>query len=97
MKKLLVLAALALCLATARAGNYQNFDVAVYITVGDALLEQVKKFFVERGVKVAGGSAFSDQSAGQFKSFCYTDPADRDFVKKVSELAARHFWALTRA
>jgi len=130
MKKLLVLAALALCLATARAGNYQNFDVAVYITVGDvntfsdpkvlqaqwdaissqvkvdkvyievqrgrvlasdALLEQVKKFFVERGVKVAGGSAFSDQSAGQFKSFCYTDPADRDFVKKVSELAARHF------
>jgi len=35
----------------------------------------VKKFFLDHGVKVAGGMALSDGSiGGQFKSFCYTDP-----------------------
>jgi hypothetical protein len=57
----------------------------------DALLEDVKQFFREHGVAVAGGSAFSDASDGQFKSFCYTNPADRDFVRHTAELAARHF------
>jgi hypothetical protein len=113
-----------------RAGNYTNFDVAIYIPAGivrsfenlenltndwnrihrqlkvdkvyievqrdrdlagDALLEQVKKFFLDRGVRVAGGMALSDGGAGQFRSFCYTDPADRRFVKSAAELAARHF------
>ncbi len=113
------------------AGNYTNFDVAIYIPVNvvhnfedpqklqddwnvissqlkvdkvyievqrdhqtnsDALLEQVKKFFLEHGVKVAGGMALSDGSiGGQFKSFCYTDPSDRAFIKSAAELAARHF------
>jgi hypothetical protein len=64
-------------------------------TVASAeLLERVKKFFLDRGVKVAGGTTMSDGSypgGGQFKSFCYTDPADREFIKKAVELAARHF------
>ena len=117
--------------AAARAGQYTNFDVSIYITVGgvrnldnpatlsnqwdrisrqlkvdkvyieaqrdrnlasDESLERVKKFFVDRGVKVAGGMALSDGSiGGQFKSFCYTDPADRAFIKSAAELAARHF------
>jgi hypothetical protein len=56
------------------------------------LAEQVKKFFLDRGVRVAGGMALSDGSiGGQFKSFCYTDPQDRAFVKSAAELAARHF------
>src|SRR5665213_2856531 len=58
----------------------------------DETLERVKKFFVDRGVKVAGGMAASDGSiGGQFKTFCYTDPADRAFIKSAAELAARHF------
>jgi hypothetical protein len=60
----------------------------------DEELETVKKFFVDRGVKIAGGTTMSDGSypgGGQFKSFCYTDPADREFIKKSIELAARHF------
>jgi hypothetical protein len=113
------------------AGNYTNFDVAIYIPVNvvhsfedpqklqdewkvissqlkvdkvyievqrdrqtnsDVLLEQVKQFFLERGVRVAGGMALSDGSiGGQFKSFCYTDPDDRAFIKNAAELAARHF------
>ena len=123
--------ALALLFPTiTRAGNYTNFDVAIYIPVGvvqrfadaetltndwnrihrqlkvdkvyievqrnrnladDALLERVKKFFLDRGVQVAGGMALSEGGAGQFRSFCYTDPADRQFVKQAAELAARHF------
>jgi hypothetical protein len=58
----------------------------------DEVIERVKKFFLDHGVKVAGGMACSDGSySGQFASFCYTDPEDRDFVKHAAELAARHF------
>ena len=113
-----------------RAGNYTNFDVAIYIPVGavrsfedreiltndwnrincqlkvdkvyievqrnrqlasDELLERVKNFFLDRGVRVAGGMALSDGGFGQFRSFCYTDPRDREFIKGAVELAARHF------
>ncbi len=130
MKKLLCFVACAAAACLARAGNYQNFGVAVYIPVSivktfadpkvlqsewdlissqvkvdkayievhrdrvladDQLLEDVKAFFIAHGVQVAAGSAFSDLEADQFKSFCYTNPADRDFVKKVAERAARHF------
>jgi len=58
---------------------------------GDELLEQVKKFFLDHGVRVAGGMALSDGGFGQFKSFCYTDPNDRQFISEGAELAARHF------
>jgi hypothetical protein len=130
MKRLLCLLACVACLPLARAGNYQNFTVSVYIQVRDVntfadpkvlqsewdqinsqvkvdkvyievhrdriladeqLLETVKAFFTSRGVQVAAGSAFSDSESDLFKSFCYTNPADRDFVKKVAERAARHF------
>ena len=133
MKKNLLVTALAGLLAAqaCRAGNYTNFEVAIYIPVNvvknlgdpkvlsnqwdlihsqlkvdrvyievqrdrnvasDELLEQVKKFFLDHGVKVAGGMTCSDGSyQGQFRSFCYTDPAAREFVKHGAELAARHF------
>ena len=51
----------------------------------------MKKFFLDRGVRVAGGMALSDGGIGQFKSFCYTDPKDREFIRQAAELAARHF------
>ena len=58
----------------------------------DEQAERVKKFFLDHGVQVAGGMALSDGSiGGQFKSFCYTDPNDRAFIKSAAELAARHF------
>ena len=58
----------------------------------ETLIERVKKFFLDHGVRVAGGITFTGTpSEFNFRSFCYTDPADRAFVKKVSELTARHF------
>jgi hypothetical protein len=125
-----LLCAFLLSAASCLAGNYTNFDVAIYIPVGavrsfedpqklqddwnqissqlkvdkvyievqrdrqladDALLERVKKFFLDRGVRVAGGMALSDGGSGQFHSFCYTDPGDREFIKSAAQLAARHF------
>ncbi len=65
----------------------RNRDLA-----GDETLERVKRFFLDRGVHVAAGMAASDGNiGGQFKSFCYTNPKDREFVKGAAELAARHF------
>jgi hypothetical protein len=126
----ILFAALVLPAFCCHAGNYTNFDVAIYIPVGvvrsfedpqklqddwdrissqlkvdkvyievqrnrdlagDALLERVKKFFRDHGVRVAGGMALSDGGNGQFKSFCYTDPQDRQFIQHAAELAARHF------
>lgn len=55
------------------------------------LIEQVKKFFRDHGVEVAGGIAYSDADARQFVSFSYTDAADRAYVKKVAEFTAKHF------
>jgi hypothetical protein len=58
----------------------------------DELLERVKQFFLSKGVRVAGGMALSDGGiGGQFKSFCYTDPDDRGFIKSAAQRAARHF------
>jgi len=72
------------------------------VLADDALLETVKAFFVAHHVQVAGGIAFTDggdmagfesneASDGQFVSFCYTNPKERDYVKNVSEVTARHF------
>jgi hypothetical protein len=126
----IVLAASIVAPAFCGAGQYTNFDVAIYIPVnvvqsfsnpeklsnewhrisgqlkvdkvyievqrdrrlaGDDLLDQVKRFFLNHGVRVAGGMALSDGGRGQFRSFCYTDPKDREFVRSAAELAARHF------
>jgi hypothetical protein len=73
----------------------------------DTLIDSVKKFFVDRGVQVAGGIAYvggGDNAGrvgnfketqkvepGQFISLCYTDPAQRAYVKNIAELTARHF------
>ena len=130
MKRLTSILACLVAACAARAGNYQNFGVAVYIPVpivktfadpkvlqsewdlissqvkvdkvyievhrdrvvaDDKLLDDVKAFFVAHGVRVAAGSAYSDLEPDGFRSFCYTNPADREFVKSVAERAARHF------
>lgn len=56
-----------------------------------ALIEGVKKFFEDHGVEVAGGIAYSDLSPGQFRSFVYTNAADRAHVEQVAEFTAKHF------
>jgi hypothetical protein len=68
----------------------------------DANLEQVKAFFASHNVQTAGGIAYvgrgdnagadsPDDSGGQFISMCYTDPKQREYVKHIAEITARHF------
>ncbi len=61
------------------------------VLADDRLIEDVKKFFADHGVEAAGGICFSDSDNGQFVSFTYTKPADRDYVKHVSQFTAKHF------
>jgi len=55
-------------------------------------IEPIKKFFTDRGVRVAGGLALQDiDKGGRFSSFSYADPDDRKYVQDVVEMTARHF------
>jgi len=64
---------------------------AARVLADEQTLEDLKKFFTDRGVRVAGGITYSDNTSDQFRSFCYTNPDDRAFVRRVAELTARHF------
>ncbi|HWG19116.1 MAG TPA: hypothetical protein VG225_01215 [Terracidiphilus sp.] len=77
--------------------TYRSGEVA-----DDAALDNAKSFFQQQGVETAGGIAYvgsgdsagadsPEAGAGQFVSMCYTDPKQRDLVKRVAELTARHF------
>ena len=57
----------------------------------EALVSDVKKFFASQGVEVAGAICYSDDDNGQFISFTYTKPEDRDYVKHVAEMTAKWF------
>ena len=50
-----------------------------------ALVSDMKKFFAVQDVEVAGAICFSDEDNGQFASFTYTKPEDREYVKHVSK------------
>ncbi len=61
------------------------------VLADEALVADVKKFFLDQGVEVSGAICFSDADNGQFVSFTYTKPEDRDYVKHVSEMTAKLF------
>ena len=58
----------------------------------DATIDHVKHFFAAYGVVASGGMAMAGPSgSAQFRSLDYTDPQDRDLVKRMSALTARQF------
>ena len=59
--------------------------------IDEATLEKAIAFFKKRGIKVAGGITFTVNERNNFQTFCYSDPNDRAWVKKVVEFTARHF------
>jgi hypothetical protein len=54
-------------------------------------IEQAKRFFTARGIRVAGGITFTQNERDRFKTFCYSDPDLRKKAREISELTARHF------
>ena len=57
----------------------------------DTTLEDVKKFFKSKGIASGGITLAAGGRGGQFGTFDYENPADREECKKAAELAARHF------
>ncbi|MCR5501650.1 MAG: hypothetical protein K6F53_01430 [Lachnospiraceae bacterium] len=62
-------------------------------------LEMIRDYLKRKGVEVSGGITatigdFPGAEAGKrriFQTFCYTDPAMRDRIRKITEYAALHF------
>jgi hypothetical protein len=54
-------------------------------------IEPVKKFFADKGIKVAGGLTLTWNDSAQFRTYSFVDPAHRAECQKAVELAARHF------
>ncbi|MDE2182078.1 MAG: hypothetical protein KGJ78_03550 [Alphaproteobacteria bacterium] len=66
---------------------YRDHDFAT-----DAEIETVKKAFEGKGILVAGGVTLAaGGNKGQFGTFDYENPTDRDECKRASKLAAKHF------
>jgi len=61
------------------------------VLADDQVIDAAKNFFADHGLKVAGAICYSDSDNGQFVSFTYTKPADREYVKHVAEMTAKHF------
>jgi len=81
-----------------RVSRQLKFD-KVYVEVyrnhlfaTDAEIETVKKEFEAKGVIVSGGVTLAaGGQGGQFGTFDYEIPADREECRKAAELAAKHF------
>ena len=61
------------------------------LLVDDATIEKAKNFFLKQGLEVAGGITYTISEPNDFETFAYSDPKDREWVKKVAETTARHF------
>jgi hypothetical protein len=124
----LVLTFAILMSSLAYAGQYKNFNVAIYFVnaaqqynpaqlqqqfdrvssqikfdkvyievyrstrfANEDNIEPVKKFFTDKGIKVAGGLTLTWNDSAQFRTYSFVDPAHRAECQKAVELAARHF------
>ncbi len=61
------------------------------VVVDQATLDQAKKFFLAKGVKVAGGITITISERNQFETYCYSNPAHRKMLQEVVEFTARNF------
>jgi len=61
------------------------------VVADQATLDQAKKFFASKGVKVAGGITVTVNERNQFQTFCYSDPELRKKLKEVVEFTAKNF------
>jgi hypothetical protein len=57
----------------------------------EAAIEPLKKFFTDRGVKVAGGMTLASNDSGQFTTFSMANADDRQVIKTTCEKTAKYF------
>ena len=51
----------------------------------------LKKFFLDRGIKVSGGLGLTTNEPAGYPSYRYSTQADRDKVKSMAEFTAKYF------
>lgn len=61
------------------------------IVIDDETLEAAKKFFLSKGVQVAGGITFTVSEPNRFETFSYSNPEHRKAVQEIAEHTAKHF------
>ncbi len=61
------------------------------IVIDQATLDQAKRFFTGKGVKVAGGITYTINESNQFETYCYSNPEHRKKVQEIAEFTARNF------
>lgn len=61
------------------------------IVAEDALIERLRGFFAERGVRTSGGITLTVNERNRFETYCYTRPESRAKVREIAEYTARLF------
>jgi hypothetical protein len=61
------------------------------VMVDAKTIEAVKKYFLSKGVQVAGGITYTWDERNHFQTFCYTNPDQRKATQEIAEFTARHF------
>jgi hypothetical protein len=61
------------------------------VVVDQATLDQAKRFFTGKGVKVAGGITVTINESNQFETYCYSNPEHRKKLQEVVEFTAKNF------
>lgn len=61
------------------------------IIVDEKTLAAAKKFFLSRGIQVAGGITYTMDERNHFETFCYSNPEHRQKAREIAEYTARHF------
>lgn len=61
------------------------------IIVDEETIEKAKKYFLDKGVKVAGGITYTINESNHFETFCYSNPEQRNLAKEIALLTAKHF------
>lgn len=61
------------------------------VVVDQATLDQAKKFFLSKGVKVAGGITVTISERNMFETYCYSNPEHRQMLQRIVEFTARNF------
>jgi hypothetical protein len=54
-------------------------------------IQNVKKYFTSKGIKVSAGLALVKSEADNFKTFCYSNPADKTQILEIIKFAANQF------
>ncbi len=61
------------------------------IVADQATLDQARRFFDSKGVKVAGGITITINESNQFETYCYSNPEHRKRLQEVVAFTARNF------